>query len=194
MGCCGISREKQEQVLSNCSTQGVVLSSSCTVLYNRCGIVRFSLPWYLKSLVLPSLTIEASRAAAGTVLLKISSAVIKPQCHKQLGEEGAYFNLDVHNIVHQDSSRSSSRAGTWKQELMQRPWRRAAYWRAPYVSCTPGWAWIYYVVEDNSCLFSVGRWAQQAERKQFLVVEPLSYHQISRLLSSSFSAVFSVCL
>ena len=95
MGCCGISREKQEQVLSNCITQGVVLSSSWTVLYNRCGIVRFSLPWYLKSLVLPSLTIEASRAAAGTVLLKISSAVIKPQCHKQLGEEGAYFNLDV---------------------------------------------------------------------------------------------------
>ena len=114
MGCCGISREKQEQVLSNCSTQGVVLSSSCTVLYNRCGIVRFFIPLVFKKSSIAQSDYRGIRAAVGTVLLKISSAVIKPQCHKQLGEEGAYFNLDVHNIVHQDSSRSSSRAGTWK--------------------------------------------------------------------------------
>jgi hypothetical protein len=79
-GCCGTSREKQEQVLSNCGTQGFVLSSSCTVLFNRCGIVRFSLPWYYfeKSSIAKGggigllsqlcLTIEAARAAAGTVL------------------------------------------------------------------------------------------------------------------------------
>ena len=27
----------------------------------------------------------------------------------------------------------SNRAGTWRHELMQRPWRGAAYWLAPYV-------------------------------------------------------------
>jgi hypothetical protein len=28
--------------------------------------------------------------------------------------------------------RNSNRAGTWRQELMQRPWRGAAYWLAPH--------------------------------------------------------------
>ena len=30
--------------------------------------------------------------------------------------------------------RNSSRAGTWRQVLMQRPWRDAAYWLAPHGS------------------------------------------------------------
>lgn len=44
----------------------------------------------------------------------------------------------------------------------------------------PGLALTYYIVEDDSCLLSVDPWAEQAERKQFLVVETLSYHQISK--------------
>jgi hypothetical protein len=27
---------------------------------------------------------------------------------------------------------NSTKAGTWRQELMQRPWRNAAYWLAPH--------------------------------------------------------------
>jgi hypothetical protein len=30
------------------------------------------------------------------------------------------------------ANQDSNRAGTWRQELMQRPWRSAAYWLAPH--------------------------------------------------------------
>jgi hypothetical protein len=33
-------------------------------------------------------------------------------------------------IIKGSQDRDSSRAGTWRQELMQRPWRGAAYWLA----------------------------------------------------------------
>jgi len=37
-------------------------------------------------------------------------------------------------ITKGSQSRNSNRAGTWKQELMPRPWRGAAYWVASYGS------------------------------------------------------------
>jgi hypothetical protein len=33
-------------------------------------------------------------------------------------------------IIEESQHRNSNRAGTWRQELMQRPWRGAAYWVA----------------------------------------------------------------
>ena len=43
-----------------------------------------------------------------------------------LGRQG-FISLTV---SYDSSSSKAVRAGTWKQELMQRPWREAAYWLA----------------------------------------------------------------
>ena len=45
---------------------------------------------------------------------------------KQVGEN-LHFHIAVH---HQSQDRNSLRVGTWRQELMQRPQRNAAYWLA----------------------------------------------------------------
>ena len=42
----------------------------------------------------------------------------------QVGEQALRFQIIIHHW------RNSSRAGTWRQELMQRPWRVAAHWLA----------------------------------------------------------------
>jgi hypothetical protein len=34
--------------------------------------------------------------------------------------------------ITEKSGQKSNRAVTWRQELMQRSWRRAAYWLAPH--------------------------------------------------------------
>ena len=49
------------------------------------------------------------------------------------------FSLHIHITVHHQRSqeRNSHSTGTWRQELMQRPWRCVAYWTAPlaYLVC-----------------------------------------------------------
>jgi hypothetical protein len=54
---------------------------------------------------------------------------MKPHEEKQVGEERVYFTHSFMSqfIIKRNESRNSSRAGTWKQELMQRPRRGAAY-------------------------------------------------------------------
>ena len=49
---------------------------------------------------------------------------------KQVGEESVYsaYTSILVFITKGSLDRHSNRAGTWRQELMQRPWRRAAYW------------------------------------------------------------------
>jgi hypothetical protein len=51
---------------------------------------------------------------------------------KQVGEERVYltYTSTLLFITKGSQVRNSHRAGTWKQELMQRPWRDAAYWLA----------------------------------------------------------------
>ena len=46
------------------------------------------------------------------------------------GIVGLHFHIAVHCEGSQD--RNSNRAGTWRQEMTQRPWKGAAYWHAPY--------------------------------------------------------------
>jgi hypothetical protein len=51
---------------------------------------------------------------------------------KQVGEErdfSAYTSILLF-ITKGSQDRNSHRAGTWRQELMQMPWRDAAYWLA----------------------------------------------------------------
>jgi hypothetical protein len=70
--------------------------------------------------------------------------MVKHHDQKQLGRIGflwltpPYIHIylypythTVHHLRSQD--RKSNRAGTWRQELMQRPWRGAAYWLAPHL-------------------------------------------------------------
>ena len=51
---------------------------------------------------------------------------------KQVGEERVYFAYIYTLLFISGGSedRHSGKAGTWRQELMQRPWRGAAYWFA----------------------------------------------------------------
>ena len=51
---------------------------------------------------------------------------------KQVGEERVYvaYTSALLFITEGSQDRNSNRAGTWRQELMQRSWRNAAYWLA----------------------------------------------------------------
>jgi hypothetical protein len=51
---------------------------------------------------------------------------------KQVGEEMVYsaYTSTLLFITKGSQDWNSHRAGTWRQELMQRPWRGAAYWLA----------------------------------------------------------------
>ena len=51
---------------------------------------------------------------------------------KQVGEERVYlaYTSALLFITEGSQDRNSNRAGTWRQELMQRPWKGAAYWLA----------------------------------------------------------------
>jgi hypothetical protein len=48
---------------------------------------------------------------------------------KKVGEERIY---SAYPFTEASQDRNSSRAGTWRQELMQRLWRVTAYWLAPH--------------------------------------------------------------
>ena len=54
------------------------------------------------------------------------------KCHsqKQDGEDRVYsaFISTSQSTMKGSQDRNSNRAGPWRQELMQRPWRGAAYW------------------------------------------------------------------
>jgi hypothetical protein len=66
------------------------------------------------------------------VLFWVSTAAVKH--HDQVGEEGVYsvYTSISLFIIEGSQDRNSSRAGTWRQELMQRSWRDAAYWLVPH--------------------------------------------------------------
>jgi hypothetical protein len=51
---------------------------------------------------------------------------------KKVGEERVYsaYTSTLLFITKGSQDRNSHRAGTWRQELMQRPWRDVPYWLA----------------------------------------------------------------
>ena len=53
---------------------------------------------------------------------------------KQVGKERVYlpYTSLLLFIIEGSLDRNSNEAETWRQELMQGPWRRAAYWLVPY--------------------------------------------------------------
>jgi hypothetical protein len=68
------------------------------------------------------------------ICLRVSTAVTKHHDQEASwggkGLSGLYF----HNYVHHQrkSGQELHRAGTWRQELMQRPWKGAVYWLVSY--------------------------------------------------------------
>ena len=62
------------------------------------------------------------------VSVRATIAVVKHHDRKQCGEGRVY--LAFSSIIKSIEVRNSSRAGTWRQQLMQKPWRGAAYWCA----------------------------------------------------------------
>lgn len=82
-------------------------------------------------------------------------SVIKTTAQEHLGGGKCLFGLYLHVIVqHWGKAGQELKAGTWRQELKQKPWVKAAYWpanhgllsllpSAPYLSvslCRPGWS------------------------------------------------------
>jgi hypothetical protein len=64
-----------------------------------------------------------------TVLVRVTIAVMK--YHDQSNLEGkwvylAYTSISLF-IIKESQDKNSNREGTWRQELMQRPWRGAPY-------------------------------------------------------------------
>jgi hypothetical protein len=65
-----------------------------------------------------------------TLLLLWWNLMTKATC-KAKGLSGLHFHITVYHLK-KSWDRNSSWAGTWGQELMQRPWRGAAYWLVPH--------------------------------------------------------------
>jgi hypothetical protein len=57
---------------------------------------------------------------------RVAIAVIKHHDQNQLGETRVYFILQP-NVHRPGKSGQSLKAGTWRKELMQRPWRSESY-------------------------------------------------------------------
>jgi hypothetical protein len=58
-------------------------------------------------------------------LIGVTIAMIKYHDQKQVGEERVY--LAYTSIAEGIQGRNLNRTGIWRQELMKRPWRDAAY-------------------------------------------------------------------
>jgi hypothetical protein len=76
--------------------------------------------------------LDCDQRASGCVLVKLSIAVTKHHSQEASWERKGLFSLHFHIAVHHQrkSGLELSRAGTWRQELMRRPRRGAAYWLA----------------------------------------------------------------
>ena len=74
------------------------------------------------------------------VLARVCIAMTKHHDQKQLQEKSVYLNL--HPLVpHPGKSEQELKSGTWRQELMLRPWRSTAYWLV-LASCSAHILWL----------------------------------------------------
>lgn len=68
---------------------------------------------------------------AQAVFVGVTVAVMEPQDQSDLGGEGL-FDFHILCIIERSQDRNTSRAGTWRQGLMQRPWMGATCWLFPW--------------------------------------------------------------
>jgi len=76
--------------------------------------------------------VSSSVPALASVLLKVYNPAQNIMTNKQVGEERVYstYLSTLLVITKGNGDRNSHKAGTCKQELMQRPWRDVTYWLA----------------------------------------------------------------
>ena len=76
--------------------------------------------------------VEAMMLSGPGVLVRVSIPGQTIMSKKQVGEERVYsvYTSTLLFITKGSPDRNSHRAGTWRQELMQRPWRDVTYWLA----------------------------------------------------------------
>lgn len=65
-------------------------------------------------------------------LVRVAAAMVQYHDQSNLGRRGFLFCFHISDHHLKESGRNSKRAGTWRQELVQRPWRRVASWLAPH--------------------------------------------------------------
>jgi hypothetical protein len=73
------------------------------------------------------LTAESSFQLKDIVLVRVSIPAQNSMTKKQFGEERVYSAYTSTLLF---TKGSQDRVGTWRQELMQRPWRDVTYWLA----------------------------------------------------------------
>ena len=68
------------------------------------------------------------------VFVRVTLGVMKTMTKKQVGEKGFYLAhaSTLLFIIEGSQGRNSNMAESWRQELMQKPWRGAAYWLASH--------------------------------------------------------------
>jgi hypothetical protein len=77
--------------------------------------------------------IQKSNFSIMSFSVRVTTAMKNTMTKTAQGGKGL-FSLHFHIAVHhcRKSGRNSNRAGTLRKELMQKSWRGAAYWLAPY--------------------------------------------------------------
>ena len=81
-----------------------------------------------------------------SVLVRVSIPAQSITTKKPVGEERVYsaYTSTLLFITKGSQDRNSLRVRTWRQELMQRPWRDVTYWLA-----SPGlFSLLYYRTQD----------------------------------------------
>lgn len=63
--------------------------------------------------------------------LSVLVVVMVHHDHKQLGKERVYFVLQLSGMAVALPSPREVKAGSWREELEQEPWRSTAYWLTP---------------------------------------------------------------
>ena len=73
--------------------------------------------------------VTLSASAKDGVLVQIAIVVMKYHDQKQVGEERMYFSLHFQVTVYHSEVRAATQIGQEpRAELMQRPWKGAAFW------------------------------------------------------------------
>jgi hypothetical protein len=74
----------------------------------------------------------ADTSSSGSILVKVYIPAQNIMTKKQVGEERVYsaYTSMLLFITKGSQDRNSHRAGTWRQKLVQKPWKGAAYWLA----------------------------------------------------------------
>ena len=91
------------------------------------------------------------------VLVKISTVAMKHHAREASwgGKVYSAYTSTLLFITKESQDRNSHRVGTWKQDLMQRPWMGAAYWLA-----SPGFlSLISYRTQDYQPRNDITHWA-----------------------------------